>query len=57
MLTVLIEYIDLYKIIFVEQGFEVRASDTYYLPIKVKNCGINIRELLNLSVEHNRQSF
>jgi len=45
MLTVLIffffltEYIDLlYKIIFVEQGFIVCASDKYYLPIKVKIC-------------------
>jgi len=35
MLTVLIEYIDLfYKIVFVEQGFIVCASDTY----KVKIC-------------------
>jgi len=62
MLTVLIEYIDLlYKIIFVEleQEFIVCASDKYYLPIKSENlqamhedCGINIRELLNLREQH-----
>jgi len=53
MLTVLIGYIDLlYKIVFVEQGYIVCASDTYKsenLQAMHENCGINIRELVNLS--------
>jgi len=46
MLTVLKEYIDLlYKIVFVEQGFIVCASDTYKsenLQAMHENCEINI---------------
>jgi len=56
-LTVLIEYIDLfYKILFHMLGFIVYASDTYCLPTKHGNWGINIRELLKIN-EHNRWSF
>jgi len=33
-------------------GFIVDALDTYYLPTKHGNRGINIRELLNIN-EHN----
>jgi len=54
MLTVLIKYNDVLK-----QGFIVCVSDTHHFTYKSanlqamhENCGINIRELFNLS-EHN----